>query len=323
MSHTVGLTTWLDYVGTEYLDTFIKHGGAAVKFVSTEGGLSTSAVIDELRRTAQEHALVPISIDAATTKVHMVDHIFTECARQVPWPRLTEMVLRRFAVEEGFGKPSPLPADCGFAAHVASECGSEADSVKKQLTYRIHTDVYKDRLMARDFRYAMASMCKAQLSMTPQARGLAALVESWLTGDLQRISQLEPLSIFTKVNRSNARLLLESLMHWLRVAGLPGTLLTLDLSQVLEARYTEGLRYTKTSVLDSYEVLRQFIDGISDLEGVLFVVVGDERMLDPDRRQRGLAAYQALRNRVYDEVQDRAHPNPAGSLVRVATESAA
>jgi hypothetical protein len=75
-------------------------------------------------------------------------------------------------------------------------------------------------------------------------------------------------------------------------------------------------------LLDAYETLRQFIDTIDELEGLLLVVVADERILDPDVEQKGFGTYHTLRNRVFDEVRDRTHANPASSLVRLEVNGA-
>lgn len=71
-------------------------------------------------------------------------------------------------------------------------------------------------------------------------------------------------------------------------------------------------------MLDAYEVFRQFIDGLDQLERCLIVVLPDQEFLDEDFLGRGLGAYQALKFRVYDEVRDRRLANPLGSLIRLA-----
>jgi hypothetical protein len=78
------------------------------------------------------------------------------------------------------------------------------------------------------------------------------------------------------------------------------------------------LFYSKAALLDAYEVLRQFIDGIDRLDGVLIAVFPAASFLDLDS-PRGMGIYSALKTRVYDDVKDRRYPNPTGALVRLAT----
>ncbi len=173
--------------------------------------------------------------------------------------------------------------------------------------------------MVRDFRLAMTSLCQNRLTGSPSAASDSAVIEQWLTGRLTKMSELKHQFIYSKINRTNARLHLESMLHWIRVAQVPGTVLILNLNRLVDGggSHVDGERYSRAALLDAYEVLRQFIDSIDDLEGVLLVGVAGPQVLDPDRRGRGLVAYQALRNRVYDEVRDRHHANPVGSLVRL------
>jgi hypothetical protein len=176
--------------------------------------------------------------------------------------------------------------------------------------------VFKDKAMVRDFRIAMTHLCQGRLSALPGNAEDSTLIQDWLTGRIERMGLLRPLSIFNKINRANARQHLESLFHWIRKAGILGTLVAIDLSNAVQPS-ANGEKYSRSSLLDLYEMLRQFIDGVSGLEATMIVAISGVQMLDPDGKQRGLMAYQALRNRVYDEVRDRSHPNPAGTLVRL------
>ena len=95
-------------------------------------------------------------------------------------------------------------------------------------------------------------------------------------------------------------------------------MLLLDISQLAVGRRQDAadqLFYTKAAVLDAYEVLRQLIDGTDELGACLVVVsCAPEFLSDP---VRGLESYHALRDRVADDVRDRARTNPFSALVRV------
>lgn len=321
MTEEISCKDWLSYLGREYLDEYVRAGGASVKFAVVKESRSISSVCAQVRNLAMEKGFVPITVNAAETKVHMIDNVFFACAAQVPWAKLTDFVLKRFADDAGFYVPTGAPAGRSFAGLVAAQSGLEVDFVRRCLAQDIREQVLKDRAMIRDFRLAMWSLCQGRLTGAPSMESDSALLEQWLTGRINKIACMRPLAIFTKINRANARLHLASLLHWLRVAHIPGTILIMNADRLLETgRGGDGEHYSRAALLDAYEMMRQFIDSADDLEGLLLVVVANEAILDPDSRQRGLAAYQALRNRVYDEVRARLHANPAGSLVRLATE---
>ena len=136
-------------------------------------------------------------------------------------------------------------------------------------------------------------------------------------GHNKAISAVKPYQIFRKINRATARYFFESLIHWLRLAEYPGMVMLLDAQRVMLARnpHDYGLFYSKAAVLDSYEVLRQFIDGADQLEGCFIAVVPDIAFLED--HSRGIGAYEALKFRVFDEIRDKHLVNPMASLARI------
>ena len=319
MTELVELDAWLGHLSEEYFRSYVPAGGAAVKIAVAESGMTTKEIVEGVRARAAETGLTTFLVDSQDVKLHMIDRVFFACASQVPWTTLTDYALRRFASDEGFVLPGAVPPGASFAQALALSSGNEIDYVRQRLNQSIHEHVYRDREMVRDFRLAMTSLCKNRLTGSATAAADSATIEQWLTGTLTRMSDMKQMFIYSKINRTNARLHLESLLHWIRVAKVPGAALILDLGRLVEggSGSTLGERYSRAALLDAYEVLRQFIDSIDDLEGVVLIGVAEPSILDPDRRSRGLVTYQALRNRVYDEVRDRTHANPVGSLVRI------
>ena len=133
--------------------------------------------------------------------------------------------------------------------------------------------------MSREFRLAMIQLCLAQLDPSGRQSKEAGAIQSWLRGELRQMAALKKLLIFQKVNRSNARDLIASFAHWVRLLGKPGVVLTIDISAFIGAKATgstKSLNYSPSAVMDGYEMLRQFIDGSDDMEGLLLVVVTPE-----------------------------------------------
>ena len=167
----------------------------------------------------------------------------------------------------------------------------------------------------------MIRLCIAQLDPGRASPFLTNAVKEWLRGELRLISTLKEALIFQKVARHNARHMLFSLAHWLKVNGRNGLVLNLDIS-----RYTVSARpkdpgdsfyYSAPATLDAYEVLRQFIDGTDELERCFIAVVASREFLtDP---KRGLNRYDTLKLRIWDEVRDRHRQNPFASLIRVSS----
>ena len=109
-----------------------------------------------------------------------------------------------------------------------------------------------------------------------------------------------------------------STAEWLRQTRSPGLLIILDIDRLAYAKrsdVTNGLHYSAAHVMDTYEVLRQFIDATDEMDGLMLVVTAPEALIDDDRR--GFPAYQALQNRIWDDVRDRSRQNPYAPMVRL------
>src|SRR5215207_9901195 len=75
---------WLEIIDKEYFRGFLPGGGAAVKFAMADDPL-LSDVRDRLIERAKKADFLVVSIDAATTKLHMIHDVFFAIARQVDW----------------------------------------------------------------------------------------------------------------------------------------------------------------------------------------------------------------------------------------------
>ncbi len=310
---------WLDTVRKEYLQDFIRRGGAAVKFVVPMEEIGHDQLRDELRRAAEEEGFLFAFVDAASTKIHMVDKLFHEVARQVDWDGLAYSFVTRIFKENKYELPSAR--DEFNLQQIALRNKREEKLLRKELHTWLEEAIYRDFEMSQEFRIAMIRLCMAQLDPGGASPFLSNAIKEWLCGQLRLISALKEALIFQKVARHNARHMLFSLAHWLKVNGRNGLVLNLDIS-----RYTVSARpkdpddsfyYSAPATLDAYEVLRQFIDGTDELECCFIAVVAPREFLTDGKR--GLNRYDTLKLRIWDEVRDRHRQNPFASLIRISS----
>jgi hypothetical protein len=310
------LHEWLDVLRREYVSDFIRGGGAAVKFVVASAS-ERGALRAGLQDLATSEDLIFAAVDAATTKTHMVEHVFHDIARQVDWDELAYLFVSRLAASNALKVPTDRN---DFSLRSIAALNEQAELLLRNEVNRWLTKaLFRDYQMSQEFRIAMIRLCMAQLDPEEKNSFLTNAVKDWLRGDLLRVSTVKDALIFQKVARHNARHMLFSLTHWLKLCGKGGLVIWLDVSRYTvpaRTRDIDGLSYTTPAVMDGYEVLRQFIDGTDEMEGCLLVIgTAQEFLTDP---RRGLACYDALRLRISDEVRDRARPNPLGSLIRLA-----
>jgi hypothetical protein len=312
-------SAWLDVMRGEYLGDFVADGGAAVRFAVPEHEAGREAVRDGLRAAAAAGGFQWAAVDAATTKMHLVDRLFFAVARQIDWDDLARRYLHGHLVEAGFrvpGAAGPAAPPLSLAALTAV---NDYPVLGGEVRRGLANGLYRDDAMSREFRLAMLHLCLAQLDPEGDP-ALAEAVRQWLRGELRLISGVKRALIFQRIARHNARHMLVSLAHWLRRCGARGLVLVLDVARYGDAARPAdrgaGLYYSTTACLDLYEVLRQLLDATDELEACFTAVLAGPEFLTDDRR--GLRSYQALYLRIADEVRDRYRPNPRAALVRLA-----
>ena len=313
-------SAWLDVIRQDYLTDFVHAGGAAVKVAVTEDEPARHRLRDELRRLGESTGYRVAVVDAAETKVQMVDRVFHAVARQMPWEETARAFLARTVTENGY----QLPAD---PTNLTVAALAEVNDVPERRLNTSITDIlwralFRDYSMSQEFRLAMVRLCRAQLYPDDEP-AVTEAVMAWLRGELRRISEVKRALIFQRIARHNARHMLASLAHWLRVTGSSGLLLVLDIARcpltVPKEQRDDGVYYSRPATFDAYEMLRQLIDGTDDVEA-LFVAVLAGREFTTDQR-RSYVQYPALHYRLADEVHDRYRPNPLAALVRIANAS--
>jgi hypothetical protein len=315
----IELTEWVARLRSEYLAEFITSGGAAVKIAvapPTGAGNVLYAVVGE----ATEQGYFVAYVDAAQTRVHMIDQVFHAVARQIDWEALTDRWLRARLRDNGITVADGQPL--GDVDALAAANDRRKSELFAEINRLIANTVGQNYALSKEFRTAMSMLCTGYINPQNVSPTDADVVKQWLRGERSNLSALKRMQIYQRIGRHNARLLLGSLAVWLREVGYAGLVLLLDLNAVVldNAPLENPVRYTRNTVLDTYEALRQFIDDTDEMEYLLLVAVAGPGLLDNPKRS--LDNYTALKLRTSDEVRDRSRANPLNALVRLDTVEA-
>jgi hypothetical protein len=306
---------WLSVIRREYLEDFIPAGGAAVKFVVPYPPIGHEELRDGLREAAEDSGFQFAFVDSASTRIHLIDRLFHDVARQVDWDDLAYSYLYKLLAEQGYRLPGDRNHFSLSALAVLN--GRDEPSLRQDIRRDIENALLRDYEMGHEFRRAMIELCRSQLD--PGHDPVSGAVKDWLLGDPVRITSLKHAFIFQRIARHNARHMLFSLSHWLKLGGKRGLVLGLDIT-----RYAQSFRlaerdaanyYSTAAALDAYEVLRQLVDGTDEVESCFIAVIAGHGFLTDE--QRGVRRYQALYLRIADEVHDQYRENPLASLVRL------
>ena len=312
------LAAWLEQIERDYLATFVKRGGTAVKFVVGDRR-QRSELRSALTRLAENHDYLVLTADAATHRFHMPQDLFFTLAAQVDWRLAARSFLLKLVADEGYQTEGVVAADEDALHAVAERNNVAKEFLLAALNPRLQQQVFYDVNMAKDFRVGMSHLCLFERSAEQPYPGQPII--DWLTGANTRISNVKPFSIYNPINRTTARHLLRSAFYWFAKVGYPGTVVILDSARVTERkRPSDGSRYyTRAMTMDFYEILREFIDSADLLSASMMVACCEAAFLDQeaDRQSRGVGIYPALQTRIIDDVRDKRMENPAAALCRL------
>jgi hypothetical protein len=316
---SISLKDWIQVINEEYLSSFVRGGGASIKFAVPSNEGSRTGLYAETEANCHELDYIFVKLNAETMRAHMPQDFFFRIASQVDWRLLARRMILKLAAEQDYQIGGIRPGvDGNVFDAIATVNGLESEFVIGNLRPMIQNAVFRNTKMARDFRVCMSHLCTEEYSRGGYTG--EPLLE-WLTGENTRISGVRPFSIYTSINRNTARYFIESALYWIHQVGHSGTVVLFDNARVTVARNPrDGLRYyTRAMAMEHYELLREFVDGADRLTSTVLVVVTNSDFLDDsgDRRSRGYGIYEALRTRVMDDVRDRNRVNPVASLVRL------
>jgi hypothetical protein len=310
---------WVEILRREYLQGFIRQGGAAVKFCVRADGSHFEFAQSTLPAAARDEGYMYAFVDAAHTKIHQIDKVFFDIAKQIDWDSLAETYVRKYFIRHGYRIPETGGDYSIHSIALINNC--EEMQFRNDTKSGIQRELFNDYDMSQEFRFAMTRLCINQFDTDGPEDYLSDSVKEWLRGELRMITSLKDALIFQRITKYNARHILYSLAHWIKVNDRNGLVLLLDITGCFASKnqfaQPNAMSYTTPMVLDTYEVLRQFIDGTSDMESLMMVVTAPPEFLTDERR--GLNKYDALKMRIWNEVRDRQRQNPLSSLIRLST----
>jgi len=311
---------YFEIIRKEYLQEFIRQGGTAVKFIVPTEEIDHKGLQQQLRSVSETEGYLFAAIDAAKTGVHMIDHIFHEVAQQIEWDDLAFSFMSHILSKNGF----KVPPRQEFNIRKLSELNQlDETQLPVEIQRLLTRHLFRDYQMCQEFRIAMMRLCLAQLDPSDAYPVPSNIIKEWLRGELRLVSEIKPAHIFQKISRYNARHMLSSLSHWLHLTGKGGLIIAMDISRCLAQRpkpkdlYDDSRYYTNASILDVYEVLRQFIDTTDDMEFCFIAVIVTSPFLHGEDIHRGIESYPALKMRIWDDVRDKNRVNPFSSLIRL------
>ncbi len=321
---TATLDDWLRVIDSYYLENFIMEGGSAFKLVLAGDAGGSKVALEHLRRKAEERNCLYVQVSAAETRVDRIDQVFFAISRQIDWNALMILDGIRFLRERGYLMPEDT--ELSDTETIASANGLIPEELLRELRRATTDEIVQDRDMCKEFRTAISQLRKAQFFPRNVSPSDTETISSWLRGEKVGASALRDLRIYSKINRQNARDLLRAFAHWLARSIGKGLVVGIDLSALLAVRPRgmdddlNTLHYSRSSLLDAYEVLRQFIDETDEITHCLICAAAPDAIETDEKRS--IFGYYALQSRLFSEVHDVSRQDLLAAMVRVGESGA-
>lgn len=291
-----------DFWAEQYLDRYISRGGSKIKFITGGPGRSKSDCLREFLQNAAKRGYKTAEFSARKTWVHDFKEIYAAVLEAVDLDSCLAKCAGLVIKEMGFD-PSEVSEGMNFADYL-TEKGQFDPITRRELRSQINAMFYKNKRMDSNFAVCMSLLTGNILGRPALEPVSRELLSDWLRGFKGvRITELRKLGMSSsKVTKYNARNMLRSLAEVIKTAGSPGLVVGVDdLEALVDSDLTADIRYTKLRREDAYESIRELIDDIDSMSGVMFVFAFNKKLLENEKT--GFKSYQALWMRIQNEVE--------------------
>ncbi len=318
---------WLKTTEKELLDGLIKAGGSAVRFVAGEDDdldLVTARIRAESEAQGYHFVLADPSDlreDGKKPDLHQIDKLFFCIAKTIAWAKDAQRLLLTELPDRGLRMPNDQVTTDIDA--VAEASGLDRSEVKNRYQRLVTDLILRDHGMALQLRVALTALGRAQLIPEELSPTSEEVLLGWLRGKAEpgSAATLKRIRIFERINRANAKFMLQSLTHWLPKTGKNGLVLIFDFrpyetvqrtkreitslreahlhqmalegrgasADELNAMFSDeptgraGVSYGNMAYIQALEQLRHFIDEIEGMESFLLIVLGSPKFFDGRR----------------------------------------
>ena len=218
---------------------FVREGGAKVKLVIGATGAGKTHFLAAVLAAARAEGFLTAHVDAGVRPLGGFDLLYQALASDIDFADLA----RRFAgcvlVDLGYDAPGPAPGQ--RLASWAAAHGHEVGPLRMRLSEELHRRLAANPDLDYGYATGLLRWCETVLwgagggdgSWGNGAAAEGGLLEHWLRGGRVAPRECNRLRLRRSADRHTARLWLRSLLHFIRMAGLPGLVAVVDGLDVL------------------------------------------------------------------------------------------
>ena len=293
--YTIGEEAWLNRVYDYYLNNYIAKGGSKVKVLVGNEGTGKTHLLRCIGFKAREMGYNSIYFSAKNleSKINNIVNFYSMIATNIDFEQLITGLCLRVAANMGYnqdvyngkGKILPLLIKDGYGQIDASK--EIRDAVNR---------TFKDSDLSPSF-FTLACIFTRDRMIEDTDAG-TSIAKKWLMGEkLERFEKVAA-SLFERLQKTNARYWLNSLISLLNFSNVKGLVVLIDDLEVLTEKdeFSSKFYFTPNQVKDTYELIRQIIDDAELLNQFFMVIAGNRTLIDDEKR--GFKSYEALWMRI-------------------------
>ncbi len=299
---TVGESVWEAFVAEQYLATegYIADGYSQMKFVIGRPGAGKTHLLRRLSRQAQLLGYCAVFLSACDFRLQHIETLYAAIARCIDFKELTWRLAYRAVDGLGYNL-ADVPAKKTFLSWVVQE-HHRIDTLMKREVAETLGRLFKGERVEPNFSLAFTQLASDLLGTHPLSSEDRILLDRWLSGDKLRSEELHRIHLARRIDRYNARDMLHALATFVRQQGYTGLFVAIDQMEDLPVGRnpeTNRLKYGGVALADAYQSLREMVDNLPTISGMMIVLAGRPEFLDSSR---GIKSYDALWLRIQHEI---------------------
>jgi hypothetical protein len=309
MGMTLGRDRWLDRMRDHYLANYIADGGSKVKVLVGGAGTGKTHLLCSVLQDAQTLGYQTVYLNATEYRLNDLPGLYRAIVKQLDMAQLVSGLCHQVAKKLGYGQ---YDDDAAILALLMDDQGLTRDLATHEIKRTIGLTL-KEADFGASFRAFAYSVISNRLIVGNEDSVRVAL--KWLAGEKLERYQKQATMLYERLQKTNARYWLNSLIRLLHMAGMAGLVVAIDDLEVMTERSpeTRRYRYTANAIKDTCELFRQIIDDGELLDRFLLLLAGRREMIDDDRR--GFKSYEALWMRLQSGLLPIDRFNPLADIV--------
>ena len=237
---------------------------------------------------------------ATDLRLQHIDSLYAAIAAHVDLEELAQRLARRTATELGYDLRD-VPSNTSFLAWAVRE-HHRIDVLIRREVGEVLGRLFKYERVDPNFSLAFTQLALDILGTHPLLSEDHDALLRWLRGEKLRSEELHRIHLSRRIDRYNARDMLHALSGFIRRQGYAGLFVAIDHMEdaplgrdAISGRF----RYGTVALADVYQSLREMVDNLPTIPGMLLVLAGQPEFLE---LPRGIKSYDALWLRIQHEI---------------------